>query len=49
MGHKGIDYVLGDLLEYEAEERFDKILLDSPCSGFGVLRRHPEGKWQKES
>ena len=49
MGHKGIDYVLGDLLEYEAEERFDKILLDSPCSGFGVLRRHPEGKWQKKA
>lgn len=28
-------------------ERFDRILLDAPCSGLGVLRRHPEGKWQK--
>lgn len=26
---------------------FDKILLDAPCSGTGVIRRHPEGKWQK--
>lgn len=26
---------------------FDRILLDAPCSGLGVLRRHPEGKWQK--
>ncbi|MFI5304827.1 MAG: 16S rRNA (cytosine(967)-C(5))-methyltransferase RsmB [Nitrospiria bacterium] len=26
---------------------FNKILLDAPCSGTGVLRRHPEGKWQK--
>ena len=26
---------------------FDRILLDVPCSGLGVLRRHPEGKWQK--
>ncbi len=25
----------------------DRILLDAPCSGLGVLRRHPEGKWQK--
>ena len=25
----------------------DKILLDTPCSGTGVLRRHPEGKWKK--
>jgi 16S rRNA (cytosine967-C5)-methyltransferase len=26
---------------------YDRILLDAPCSGLGVLRRHPEGKWQK--
>ncbi len=26
---------------------FDRILLDAPCSGFGVLRRHPEAKWHK--
>ena len=25
----------------------DRILLDAPCSGLGVLRRHPEGKWHK--
>lgn len=31
-----------------AESGFaDRILLDAPCSGLGVLRRHPEGKWQK--
>jgi 16S rRNA (cytosine967-C5)-methyltransferase len=28
-------------------EPFDRILLDAPCSGLGVLRRHPEGKWYK--
>ena len=28
---------------------FDRILLDAPCSGLGVLRRHPEGKWYKTS
>jgi 16S rRNA (cytosine967-C5)-methyltransferase len=32
----------------EFEKRgFNKILLDAPCSGMGVLSRHPEGKWQK--
>ncbi len=28
---------------------FDRILVDAPCSGLGVLRRHPEAKWQKTS
>ena len=28
---------------------FDRILLDAPCSGLGVLRRHPEGKWYKDN
>ena len=28
---------------------FDRILVDAPCSGIGVLRRHPEGKARKDS
>ena len=27
-------------------ERFDKILVDAPCSGLGTLRRNPEIKWR---
>jgi 16S rRNA (cytosine967-C5)-methyltransferase len=30
-------------------QRFDRILVDAPCSGLGVLRRHPEGKWIKDA
>jgi 16S rRNA (cytosine967-C5)-methyltransferase len=26
---------------------FDRILLDAPCSGLGVIRRHPDMKWKK--
>ncbi|RMH07164.1 MAG: 16S rRNA (cytosine(967)-C(5))-methyltransferase RsmB [Nitrospirae bacterium] len=26
---------------------FDRILIDVPCSGLGILRRHPEAKWFK--
>jgi len=29
------------------EVRFNRILVDAPCSGLGVLRRNPEGKWWK--
>ena len=28
---------------------FDRILVDAPCSGLGVLSRHPDGKWNKEA
>ncbi len=27
--------------------QFDKVLLDAPCSGTGVLQRHPDGRWVK--
>ncbi len=47
LGHKGIEWVATDFLTYLPTEKIDKILLDAPCSGLGVLRRHPEGKWQK--
>jgi 16S rRNA (cytosine967-C5)-methyltransferase len=30
-------------------EAFDHILLDAPCSGSGVLRRHPDIFWLKDS
>jgi len=26
---------------------FDRILLDAPCTGLGVLRRHPEIRWRR--
>jgi 16S rRNA (cytosine967-C5)-methyltransferase len=29
--------------------KFDRILVDAPCSGLGVLRRHPDAKWRKSS
>lgn len=27
--------------------KFDKVLLDAPCTASGVLHRHPEARWQK--
>ncbi len=37
----------GDALSpsYLPQQQFDRILLDAPCSGLGVFRRNPEGKW----
>lgn len=36
----------GDAASY-AEQGFDRVLIDAPCSGLGVLRRHPDGRWNK--
>ncbi len=29
------------------DETFDRVLVDAPCSAIGVIRRHPEIRWQR--
>ena len=36
------------IYEEKYEERFDKILLDVPCLGMGVLKRKPDIKWKRK-
>ncbi len=31
------------------QQQFERILIDAPCSGLGVLRRHPDIKWRKSA
>ena len=40
------EVVAGDALEY-AEGGFDRILLDPPCSGLGVLAGRPDARWRR--
>ena len=31
-----------------AGSRFDRVLIDAPCSGIGIIGRHPEARWKKQ-
>lgn len=46
LGIGSIMPVIGDAATYR-DEGFDRVLVDAPCSGLGVLRRHPDGRWTK--
>ena len=37
----------GDAMPF-APGLFDRVLLDAPCSGLGVLRRRPEARWRAQ-
>ena len=52
LGVKNVHIQAGDstkLKEVYPEKTFDRILLDAPCSGFGVLKRKPEIKYHDSS
>lgn len=35
-----------DATGLEVDERFDRVLVDAPCSGLGVLQRRPDARWK---
>lgn len=48
LGLTSIRRLTCDLLDPKAPlaAAYDLIILDAPCSGLGVLRRHPDAKWR---
>lgn len=46
----GADIIVGDATRplLVSGQRFDRVLVDAPCSGVGVVGRHPEARWKKQ-
>ena len=38
--------VTADAKTFDGDGRFDRVLLDPPCSGLGTLRSHPDLRWR---
>ena len=47
LGLEGVQIVLADGLEYRPESPVDRVLVDAPCSGLGVLARRSDARWRK--
>jgi len=41
-----VTVVAADARAYDGGRRFDRVLLDPPCSGLGTLRSHPDLRWR---
>ena len=48
LGIKSVTPIHGDIRRGIVRDRFDKILLDAPCSSIGVIRRNPDVKYRHE-
>ena len=50
LGINIINTKIQDATEYDKnlKEKYDKILLDVPCLGIGVIKRKPDIKWQRK-
>ncbi|RPI77477.1 MAG: 16S rRNA (cytosine(967)-C(5))-methyltransferase RsmB [Desulfobacteraceae bacterium] len=48
---RSVHPVQGDAIQapFLFSKPFDKILIDAPCSGLGVIHRHPDAKWNRSA
>ncbi|GAB6100688.1 16S rRNA (cytosine(967)-C(5))-methyltransferase RsmB [Halanaerocella petrolearia] len=48
LGIDNVDYYSADGREISFDQEVDKVLVDAPCSGLGIMAKKPEIRWQKK-
>jgi 16S rRNA (cytosine967-C5)-methyltransferase len=48
LGVEIIEIMQGDASEIKFEEKFDRVLIDVPCSNTGVLNKRPDARWKRK-
>ncbi len=49
LGLRIVKTVASDLRAFHSDEAFDRVLLDAPCSGLGVLSKRADLRWNRRS
>jgi 16S rRNA (cytosine967-C5)-methyltransferase len=47
LGINSVNYFCGDATNFQVRP-MDRVLVDAPCSGLGVLGRNPDSRWRKQ-
>ncbi|MFH0703184.1 MAG: 16S rRNA (cytosine(967)-C(5))-methyltransferase RsmB [bacterium] len=47
LGADLVEIETADALKYKTKEKFDRILIDTPCSNTGVFARRADARWKK--
>ncbi|HEX4365016.1 MAG TPA: 16S rRNA (cytosine(967)-C(5))-methyltransferase RsmB [Solirubrobacteraceae bacterium] len=46
LGASIVEVRMADAASFAGDERFDRVLVDPPCSGLGTLQGHPDLRWR---